>query len=362
MGNKNSKQFILHVIDSLEVGGAEKLLVNTIDVLDEYNHLICFLAGDNKFPALNEFHKVICLQHKSNFNFFKTVTNLKKIIDQYNPVLVHAHLLKSTWISRAATSGKCPLIFTIHNKLSEDAFKVNKLSYYFEKLTYSKHQAVIGVSNEVLKDYNHWIRIKGKAEVLYNMIEDKFFKKSLKNSLEKGVLKLIAVGNLRRQKNYLNLLNAFLLLRDYNIQLDIYGSGDEYESLQGLINKNSLPIRLMGKVNNIDEVMCNYDAFIQPSSFEGYGIAAVEAMAVGLPVILSDIDVFREVTKDEAIYFKPSDPEDISKAILLFYNMPIEKVILLQEKMSKRAMEIGTSELFKKNILKIYGSIINDKN
>ena len=65
--------------------------------------------------------------------------------------------------------------FTIHNILSKDAFEVNRLSLWVEKLTYKKKQAIIGVSQEVLNDYNTWVGIKGKSFVLYDYVNEIFF-------------------------------------------------------------------------------------------------------------------------------------------------------------------------------------------
>jgi glycosyltransferase involved in cell wall biosynthesis len=212
------------------------------------------------------------------------------------------------------------LIFSIHNLLSKDAFEINKVAKWVEFLTYRKKQLAIGVSDEVLKDYNNEIGLKGEAITLYNFFDEQFMRISyvLKQEIN-SELKLIAVGNLRRQKNYMTLLRAFQHLASYNIILDIYGTGDLKDELNKFISANHLKVRLMGSTDKIEEVLPNYDAFIMSSHYEGFSLALIEAMAVGLPIIISDVPVIRELTEDKALYFSPDSANDIARAIKSAY-------------------------------------------
>ena len=55
--------------------------------------------------------------------------------------------------------------------------------------------------------------------------------------------------------------------------------------------------------------------FIFPSVYEGFGIPILEAMAAQCPMLLSDIPIFREITQDQAIYFRHDNIEAIANAI-----------------------------------------------
>ncbi len=155
------KKTIVHVIDSLGIGGAEVLLRNTLSVLPQYRHIVCYLTPPNDLAKTLNADKVYFLDFRSNYDGFKCAVKLRNILTSEKAVLVHAHLLRSTWISRWKKKKKCPLVFTVHNFLSEDAFKVNRLSYYLEKLTYKKAQTLIAVSAAALDDYKKWIGVKG---------------------------------------------------------------------------------------------------------------------------------------------------------------------------------------------------------
>ncbi len=355
---KITKPLIIHVIDTLRVGGAETLLVQTVKKLTSYNHIICYLDEPSDLKQDIDGHEVYRLDLIANKNFLKVVFKLKTIIKREKPALVHSHLLKSTWTSRMATFNTCPLFFTVHNTLSDDAFRVNRLSYYFERLTYTSRQILIAVSRAALDDYDKWIGVKGPAVVLYNPIGSQFFEHSINVSNSNETLKLVAVGTLRRQKNYMKLLQSFLHLDKTRVTLDIFGEGDLDAELQNFIDKHHLPINLKGVSFSIEKELPKYDAFVMASSFEGFGIAVAEAMAVGLPVLLSDIPVFHEVSGDNAFFFDPENEENIAAVITGFMQLSTNEKTDLSKKMKSTAMEIASEENYIKRLEEIYQSKI----
>ncbi len=201
--------------------------------------------------------------------------------------------------------------------------------------------------------------MKGNTHVLYNMIDQNFFDQLTTPCSSSSQTRLVAVGNLRRQKNYQTLVKAFLHLRTENVSLDIYGRGELYEELEDQIIEHKLPIRLMGQVKDIPQVLKNYDGFILASLFEGYGIAPVEAMAVGLPLLLSDLQVFREVTDNEAVFFNPLLSEEIAGAIKEFILISSEKKALMSRQGKIRAVSMASKGIFQQKLVEIYQSLIN---
>jgi glycosyltransferase involved in cell wall biosynthesis len=253
-----------------------------------------------------------------------------------------------------ATPSSVKFYFTIHNVLSKDAFEVNKLSKYAESLTYKKRHHLIAVSKDALDDYDKWIGIKGQSTVLYNYVHQKFFNLHYDENMPiAGDFKLVAVGNLRRQKNYPALLEAFRLLKDEPVSLDIYGSGELKEELESSILTGGLNIRLMGRVNDVSKVLPQYHAYIMASLFEGFGIAPMEAMAAGMPVILSDLEVFRELGEDLPQYFDPGKPQSIAESIMLLYQN-WEAARAKAKKGKDLICRKASQEVYFKKLLEIY--------
>ena len=192
---------ILHTINSLDIGGAEVLLRDTIAGLKEFDHVICYLNSPDTLADSFASYPVYKLDHQSWGNSLATIKKIKKIIRKHQVQIVHAHLFEATLLTRLAAGNQVRFFFTIHNMLSKDAFEVNPLSKFAEKLTYKKKQFLISVSKEALKDYDQWIGIKGQSTVLYNYVHQKYFniEYDYAQTIDKE-FRLVAVGNLRRQK------------------------------------------------------------------------------------------------------------------------------------------------------------------
>lgn len=318
------------MIDSLAVGGAETLLVGIINDLQGYEQHIITLNGPG---ALLQQIKV---QHThTNFDIhsfrkvFGNAGKLKKYIRDNGIDLVHSHLYMSNVMARIGTPRNVPLINSIHAISSLAAYKVNKMTLYLEKWSYRKRHTLISVSKAVRDDFEKWVGLKGKDYVLYNFINDKFFNHTKKDFYKAGApLRLIAVGNLRYQKNYPYLMEAFRNI-PAGVHLDIYGEGPMRPELQQQIDQYQLPVTLKGVYPNMEEVLPQYDAFVMSSFYEGQPVSLLEAMACGLPALLADIPVLREVGEEEAVYFSIEDPSSFVKAVQEVMNgkYPLEKFV-----------------------------------
>ena len=350
------KSVVLHCINSLGVGGAEVLLRDTITGMPEFDHVICYLNKPEDLLPDFKNYSTYNLGHSGWKNSFRTISRMKKIIRQHNPDVIHSHLFEVTVLSRLATSKNDNFFFTIHNIMSKDAFEVNRMSVFAERVTYKKRHTIIGVSQQALNDYNKWIGIKGKSFVLYNYVKQSFFDASYDYNRDiQNAFKLVAVGNLRRQKNYFALLEAIHLLKDHPIHLDIYGSGDLEKELLDKINKERLNVRLMGRTNDVSAVLPAYHAYIMPSLFEGFGIAPMEAMAAGMPVLLSNLEVFKEVAEDFPVYFDPANPSTMADAIKYAYDN-WQQVKSKAQKGKSMIKQKVSREVYFSNLIKIYNS------
>jgi glycosyltransferase involved in cell wall biosynthesis len=317
---------ILHIIDTLERGGAEVLLKNTLPLLSEYQHVVVYLSGTGALKS--EFLQgtmFYCLDHEGWRNFPETVVKLKAIIKEQGPILIHSHLFVSTVVARIATPKSVPLFTTLHSTFSIDAFQKNKKSLWIERLTLRKRHILIGVSKYVLDDYLNHVSFRGKRFVLHNFLPDDFFQCQITQPPLNG-LKCIAVGNLKEAKNYNYLLEIFSKLKHTDITLDIFGEGTIKEQLQKEIDDNHLPVRLLGKATNTKDLFNSYHLFVQASSHEGFGISVIEAMAARLPVLISDIEVLREISSGNAHFFPLDSQLEAADVFIRLQNDPVERI------------------------------------
>lgn len=148
---------------------------------------------------------------------------------------------------------------------------------------------------------------------------------------------ILAIGHLEQRKNYLKLIEAIAYLRATGVQvcLVIVGNdGGERTLLEERIaaQRLSAQITLLSGLSDF-EVRCAYalcSLFVFPSSYEGFGIPILEAMAAARPIVLSDISVFREITEGRSAYFSPTDPRDMARVIARVLFSPEEQARLIE--------------------------------
>jgi glycosyltransferase involved in cell wall biosynthesis len=246
------------------------------------------------------------------------------------------------------------LISTLHSLYSKDAFEKNIISVWAERLLLKNRYALVAVSRYVLEDYLHYVPFKGKTFVLYNFLPDSFFQKHKR--LKSGELKCVAIGNLKEAKNYPFLLDIFKELKGSGISLDVYGEGLLRNQLQDQIHREGLQVKLCGETNSISDVLSQYDLFIQASSHEGFGISVIEAMAASLPVYVSDIPVFREITGNFAFFFSLSSPNSAAQNLKDF-----KENVALRNQHVKQAYNYCrlhySEKIYKQKLQQIYNDV-----
>jgi glycosyltransferase involved in cell wall biosynthesis len=355
------KQTIIVIINDLQRGGAETLLVGILPELNERYDVV--LVTLREFCDFREDEIVYTYRYNlgvnSRLSVLKGVFKLKSIIRRHKPTLIHAHLAYGSLIARMACPADIPLIYTLHDTLSSHFNRYGILTL-LEKKTTRSNCSIIAVSNEVLLDYERSIKKVKNSFILDNYIADVFTQQKVpyKDLTHLNKLKLIAVGNIRAQKNYKYLIQAFTYLKQYPVTLDIYGKKMEnlFESLQKEITAHQLPIVFKGKTDNIQEVLLDYDVYVMSSRHEGFGLAVAEAMAMGLPLLISDLPVLHSVTFNNALFFDIADP--------LFFVNRIKEIFEGKynlNKLSARGIELAkehyTKKVYLQKLFTIYDQV-----
>ncbi len=146
-----------------------------------------------------------------------------------------------------------------------------------------------------------------------------------------------------------------------DIKLCVLGDGVLRNELKEIIEKKGLQnrIKLTGNIPQAHRYFKAFDAFTLPSYREGLSIALIEAMASGLPLLISDIPMNTTVADSNAIIFTPRDVGSIKKALIRFLEKTAEQRKLDGQKNRLLAEEKYDIRLFKKNYVKLLIRQIN---
>lgn len=352
---------VLHVINSLTIGGAETLLANSLSPggLQEHtdNYLVYFNKSSYLLDIIDKGVKIINLEYKGGFDIIRMLKKLRSIIKLHKIDIVHTHLTPASLYTHLVCPTPVRQVHTIHSTYSMD-YETRPLMRWLERKLFLEKKScnIISLSEFTKEDLLRSISFKGKVFVLNNFVADRYFGlPEKKYDGNKKELRLIAVGALKELKNFEYLLEVFEHLTGFEIYLDIYGGGDtlKYDTA---IKSKDLKIKMMGHIDDMATVLHQYDLFIMPSKFEGFPLSVFEAMAAGVPLMLSDIAPLRSIVKEHAIYFSLNDAASVAAVIQQAFNDEVDiKEMSVHAK--KYAEETGKKEKYINRLLQIYDEL-----
>lgn len=245
------------------------------------NNLIYFIINIKPIYKLG----LISLIVFSIYYFIKF--NFKKKVD-----IVHAHSVLTAGLVGYIYKiifNKPYLITEHHTKYLN--YKINSFTFLIEKLIIKNANLLIAVSDSLSKKLET-IFSKSKWNTINNMVNPKFLNHKIKKKSCSNFT-ITTTALLTSKKNINLLIDAFALLskNDNNIFLNIIGNGPDKYLLENLSIKHKIDhlIKFHGNLKDFDiiEILSNSDIFVLPSKIETFGIAIIEAMALGLPVIVT---------------------------------------------------------------------------
>ena len=291
-------------------------------------------------------------------NFEKQVTALIQkikpdVIRSFNP------LLQGWLATNASTKLKIPLVISLHtNNEQQRQFAKNKAQYLkFLKLKYTSNKIerfVLKNSNAVICVYEYIVPYAKKMggnniEIIYNKVDLKKFSPNLEHALKLNRPTVISVGRLIEQKDQSIL---FRVAKDLDVNLVLIGDGPNFEKFEKLIESLGIKdkVKMFRRIPNekLGEYYVSCDIYAQPLfNLDGIPIPVLEAMACGLPVVISKHSEGYSEIIDDAVYSVENSVHD--------FKTSIEKI--LSETDIRTNLKNKSLELIKK----INGDIMEEK-
>lgn len=359
---------ILHIINDLSSGGAESLLRDLVP-LQNINDSVTVLTLSNKKSVFDKYLinlgvNVINTTISNNIYNPLHIFEIRKIISEYD--IIHAHLFPTFYfvaISNLFRKDKKILITTEHSTYNKRRNK--KIFYFLDSFIYGVYDSVISISKGVENELLNWLKIDFAREK-YTIINNGIDKQKFTNALpyQKRIIDencniddviLLMVARFNKQKDHLTVLRALKELPE-NYRLWLVGEGEMFAQIKDWISQFQLEkrVKFLGFREDIPNIIKTADICLLSSESEGFGLAAVEAMASGVPLIVSDVIGLREVVGDGALLFDKGDYYKLSELIKLLatnrdkYFEIASKGIKRAEKFSIVCMNEKYTELYQR--------------
>ena len=315
---------ILHIIPNLKKGGAERLVIDIIRILNQNasNQVKLILFEDKIEYEVDDIKKLIeIVPSKVELSITKkhqiSIIELQKTIELFQPDSIHSHLFEAEIVSRSCTFPKATWFTHSHDRMKSlndlSLFKIKSkrdLTNYFEKRYLLKCYRKNGGNNfiAISEDISNFLRTVlpkdlQSIQLLQNAIDLKRFEKPMDfNKVRDNVFNMVSIGRLDKNKNHHFLIDVVLDLKNRKIpvHLTIVGEGDERISLQEKILQLNLSdqLSLVGLQEKVEMYLWNADMYVHSAITEGFGLTLIEAMACGLPVVCTDGKGNRELIQE----------------------------------------------------------------
>jgi len=332
------KPKLAFIIDSLESGGAEVFLQElSKELIKDYRIKVFVLTTfgivGEELSKSNIELEIIGV--KSERNFFLGFTKLYQELKSFNPSMVHTWMYYSNFIGGAASllAGCRNIIWSIH------AFNIRRgmlkgltriiiyassfLSYFIPKKIIYCSQASQGIHEEIGFSRSRSIFIPNAINPQkFDKVKTSDFEKFIKCNDYSSKKKIGLIGRYDVQKNQLGFLTSLELVRSSfnNFVALLVGRGcdNNNKDLVNIICKKGLKdnVILLGERKNIPEILHQLDIFVMPSLGEAFPIALCEAMASGLPCIVTNVGDMKEIVGNNNLVIDDWDPKVFSDKLL----------------------------------------------
>ena len=305
---------VLFHIDTLGGGGAEKVLCNLVNHMDQTKFDITI---QTVYPDAAEEYLVDGVHYKyiypSDNQFYRNVYRVEAALGLVYPLhmkddydLEIAYLeFGPTKVIASSTNKKAKKIAWVHCDF-DIAIKEKEAFIKKAATQYQQYDKIACVSEKCKESFVTMFGNDPEVVVIHNVIDDKEIiekaEQPLPSIAEKRKLTMCAVGRLSAPKNYIRLLNTAYRLHEegYDFDLWMVGDGEQRELIEEYISKHEMSfyVKLIGFQKNPYPFMKASDLLVCSSDYEGFSTFVAEGLILGKPIITTECSGMRELLGD----------------------------------------------------------------
>lgn len=328
---------VLHVIDSLILAGVEVLVSEMVPRMrDRGLDVSVAVLKELDNPLERDLRAIgIPFIKLPSYSFYdpRFALALRKVVRNFD--VVQANLFPAQlWVAIANGLAGRP-VSLVTTEQSTYNRRRRWLLRPVDRWMYESYAAVACNSQGTAEEFVRWLPdMRPRVSVIPNGVPfEKFASAEPSQELKKltrGQPTVIFVARFDSAKDHPTLLRSMTVLP--GIQLVLVGDGVLRSSMESLANDLTLGDRVhfLGRRSDVPNLLKAADVYVHSSNWEGFGIAAVEAMAAGLPVIASDVPGLAEVVRGAGICFPPGDSARLAQEIRALLDSPARRAELIK--------------------------------
>lgn len=301
---------VLHILKSSHLSGAENVVADICMMYEgEYEMMYCSPKGPIEQALVDRGVKYLSI-NKWNCK------EVKHAIKTFNPDIIHAHDVFASVVT-AMASVKIPVISSLHVN-QNNMRKVNLKSVLY-LIASKKIKKIIVVSESCLTDYIFRKQIEKKTIYLRNIIYAPRIENLIQKDLNNYNFDFVYIGRISFQKNpqkVAEVASAVLKNRPTAV-FGVIGDGDLKNEMESIFKEQSVGERVVftGRIPYPYKALKQAKCMLMCSRFEGTPIAALEAMALGVPIVSTPVDGMRSIVIDGKTGHLFSENEQLAQVI-----------------------------------------------
>lgn len=340
---------VMHVLSSRIYSGAEKVACQIIQSFrGEMEMVYCSPESELVGKMLKEQNVTYLPMERM------CVSELRRVIREQKPDLIHAHDMRASLYS-ALCCGKIPLVSHIHNNAYDARGLSPKTVGYLFAGFKAKH--ILWVSQSSFEGYAFHSLFAKKSSVLYNIIDTKQIFDKKQQDTNTYDFDMIFVGRLTFQKNPQRLIRLCARLRESkpDLKVAIVGTDVLEAEVKALCAELGLQenVQFLGFQSNPIKMVADSKAMILTSRWEGTPMCALEAMALGTPVVSTPSDGMKDLLEDGVSGYLTDSDEEMAQDLLRIFAEPDHRA-MLAENAKKRFAEMNDVVAYKRAIQDCY--------
>lgn len=358
---------ILHIITSLNIGGAEKLMVDLLPRLKGRGvevELLLFVGNRTMFYDQLEREGVKITSFASKGSVYNPlhIIRLYRYLKKNRFDVIHTHnTAPQLFAAIVAMLSSLTLVTTEHS--ASNHRRNWKWYRSIDQWMYGKYSKVICISDSTesnIREYLGCDNAEKKFLTIYNGVDvNKFANAQPRTDYHTDKKVVTMVAGFRYEKDQDTLIRAMQYLPREEYELWLVGDGERRDELENLVATFGLneQVKFWGIRGDVPSLLKSSDVVVMSSHWEGLSLSNIEGMSVGKPFIASDVDGLHEMTQGAGLLFTHGDDKQLAELIQNLLN-DSEYYNQIAEQCKERALQYDISRMVE-GYLEVYGELVS---